>query len=261
MKTKFFISAIFFSSIANFAFAQAHDEFKSKCSLSIAYNSVEAQIGKPEETVWKYAYASTYDREGDKKDNSYSFSIIPKYSISDDVTLRFEFSITKINVTNYYFISHNQYGYFKDTIQQKIFRYMPGIQWSFFKKKRIETYCGLSAIYLNYGKTYWSEYSIDLNPGGNWYFLNTSVPGGFAAGAGAFAGFNFYLHKNISFGAELSSSLLYYKIGGKFTASGIHFITSSGTTNVLDPYWIAHDSFEGTQFSKMLSSFNISIYF
>src|ERR1041385_5788439 len=133
-------------SLATFSVAQTDsakaNEYKWEVSASI--NSVEAQIDQNVIDSWGlYPYSNLY-YEGNKLNKSISTSITPKHLIKKDFLLRCEFGFTNI-----YIISHlngandsnatpsTQYLIKDDTMQQKIFRLIPGIQWNFIKAKFI----------------------------------------------------------------------------------------------------------------------------
>lgn len=250
----------------NISFSQ--DVNKNKWGCSFAINSVEAQIGTPLLDTWGDA-TNNFRNAADFTDHSISLSIIPKYFISEDVVLRFEIGITNINMLHYW----DSYGAsFPDpytshtiiinTIEQKINRYLPGIQWSFLKTKRIECYVGFSASYTHYSSMhYFNSYAINGLPKDTVSFLdaqNDIAKGGFAAGIGSFAGFNVHLFKYISIGAEFSSSLLYYKIGGEFdieTAAQFPKPPISYSSSYFT------NSYKGIQFSQILASLNLTVQF
>jgi hypothetical protein len=254
-------------SFISFSFAQTDSgqvktkEFKWEISASI--NSVEAQIGDPLITSWDWAYQNLVVL-GNRTDKSFSFSIIPKYSIGDNVKLRCEFGMTNIYLTSHYNGVNNYNTNFPDnlikddTIQQKAFRFVPGIQWTFIKKKFVEFHCGFSADYFYYGKMYWKDNLKDNIPGDYDRWVGTT-PGGFAVGTGAFAGFNIYPCKHISFGAEFSSTFLYYKIGGVQEGERIFHFSSAPAT--IREWRISDNVAKGTQFSKVMSSVNITLHF
>ena len=140
---------------------------------------------------------------------------------------------------------------------------MPGIQWNFMKNKFIESYCGMSATYLHYSiMNYTNRFETrdlpsDSLTGG--FLDKATATGGFAAGAGAFAGFNIYLHKHISIGAEFSSAILYYKIGGSFAGVSMDLINPNPSSTQVYSY--STSSYKGVQFSNIYSSINISVWF
>lgn len=250
----------------NVSFAQLVNGNKWGCSFAI--NSVDAQIGDPLKDTWADA-TNNYKNTADFTDHSISWSIIPKYFISEDVAVRFEFGITNINMSSY-FDSYGsdpqpetEHAITKQSIEQKINRYLPGIQWNFIRTKRIECYVGFSASYLHYSPMHYSlNYSIFGLPKDTINFsliYNPFFTGGFAIGIGSFAGFNVHLLKHISLGAEFSSSLLYYKIGG--LSDVLETVQSFPKPPTQTAYSYSTNAYKGIQFSQILASLNLTIQF
>jgi len=205
--------------------------------------------------------------KGNRNDRSVSSSFLPKYYVNDDILLRFEFGITNLNL-----VAHSE---IKDVINNarhtydaestnKIYRYALGFQWIFVRKKRIESYCGMTTSYINYKSLNHHYHTERINLATNTLQASNDVtditPGGYATGAGAFAGFNIYLFKRISLGAELSSSALYYKLGGKATQIYTEF-NVSGPNPAVTYNSTYPNSYKGFKISKTTSSFNISVWF
>ena len=268
MKTKKILTAMVLSSISCSGFAQFNTEPapKSKWGLSIAMNSIQAQVEIPLLTATGGILVDADGNiitPGSRVDKSYSFSVISKYQINNDILLRFEFGITNLNLqANVDAKGGLGHNISTTEINSRIYRYTPGFQWTFMKTKRIESYCGMTATYVNYkdvnntgyGET--RDFTTDTLQ--SIHNSKANTPGGFAAGVGALAGFNIYLHRRISIGAEFSSSALYYKLGG---------ITASETTGQNFPNPISTEtsthtnSYKAFKISKIISSFNISIWF
>lgn len=271
MKTKLFILIIFSLKVC-MAMPQADNlinttkDTTTKWGCSVAINSVEAQIGDSEHGSWSYAYTN-YMTVSDKTNKSFSLSIVPKYCINKNILLRFEFGITDINLSSYYnsksSSSNISYTTYNRTIQQKIYRFIPSLQWMFMKKKIIESYSGICGSYLNYtDMTYVNHVESRDLPSNSLVTLideKAIARGGFAIGVGAYTGFNIYFQKHISAGAEFSMYLLDYKIGGAF--NGTSTFQNIPSTPVVDEYSISTGLYKGIQFSKVLSSFNISVWF
>jgi len=273
-KTKFLIT-LALTILCSFSFSQQDSlrrkEILPKWSFSAAINSVEAQMDQKLFDTWVFPSANYYSYFGNKHDKSVSLSILPKYRITDDITLRLEFGITNIDLVSHYdgigdTTSHG--GHIgvtsnitkNDTIRQKIYKYAAGIQWSFVKKKYIESYCGTSLYYLSYSEMHWSDYIMDnLQTSGRGTNYIASTPGGFAAGMGAFAGFNIYLNKYIAVGGEFSYSILYYKLGG--IESGVEENIYPASPTAIDHWKIYNNASKGIQFSKVMPSFHINFRF
>ena len=272
MRTKFFLVAMFLSLFSYSSFAQKK---KGKWGLTLAMNSIQAQLAIPLMTNGGLLNGGEViiDADGniivkgDRNDNSISYSIIPKYYIKDDILLRLEFGITNLNLKAYYETESfpgNTGFTLKNEVTTKIYKYTPGFQWFFFKEKKIESYCGMTASYINYKSLNHHYYLEDINLTANSLRSSNDVtritPGGFAIGFGGFAGFNIYLLKRISLGAELSSSAMYYKLGGEAAMTDTQF-NVSGTNPAVTYYSTYPNSYKGFKISKITSSFNISFWF
>ncbi len=130
----------------------------------------------------------------------------------------------------------------------------------FYEGKKIESYCGLIGTYVNYKSFHRHWYAEYKDQTANyWGDVIEMTPGGFATGMGAFAGFNIYLYKRVAFGAELSSSALYYKLGGVATMEDTQF-NISGPNPAITYYTTYSNSYKGFKISKIISSFNISFW-
>ncbi len=249
--------------------AQPSKQEKCKWSCSFAINSMEAQIGKPEESSWGYA-TGNFNNFGDITNNSLSLSIIPKYFINDQFVLRFEFSISNIDLKNYYdsefhgsITPETSHILITISIEQRITRYIPGIQFNFFKNKRIVSYGGMTLCYLQYDEMkYHGLYENRSLPGDTLIFSaddNAIAKGGHAFGIGAFMGFNLNVQKHIAIGVEFSDALLSYDLGGEIRGEA----TKQNIPNPpqTETYSYSTTSYKGIQFSKIIPSFNISILF
>jgi hypothetical protein len=260
------IVAFFYS----FSYGQMTNEYKLGFSLSV--NSIHAQIEIPlmtstgnisqgTGTVAVDADGNIMGR-GDRIDNSYSLSIIPKYNLTRDLTLRFEFGFTNLKLhskfdskgTHDHQISNEQ-------ITTSLTRFVPGFQWNLIKKKPIEVYIGMSTSFVQYGDVNINIYqefrgaTVDTITSTK-QLIELSL-GGYSFGLGALTGFNIHFN-HISLGTELSYFAMYYDIGGAATLTGKDYV----------PYFIDdtfdysfNNSYKGFKLSKILTSFNISIWF
>jgi hypothetical protein len=182
--------------------------------------------------------------------------------------LRFEFGITNLNLKASNIVEaplpvDGRYTYSTE-VENKIYRYVPGFQWYFLKEKKVESYCGMTISFIDYKSLNHHYHSENINLATNTLRSSNEItditPGGFAIGVGAFAGFNIYLFKRISLGAELSSSALYYKLGGEATKIDTQF-NVSGPNPAVTYYTPYANSYKGFKISKITSSFNITIWF
>ena len=240
---------------------------KHNFGLSVAINSIQGQVEVP---LMTGGGTQIIDADGNilaggnRIDKSYSFSIIPKYYINNDILLRFEFGMMNLhsqaNLEEKLTFEH---GIYKSEVTNKIYRYGSGFQWVFMRKKKIESYCGMTASYINYKYINTIRYSESrerlTDTLQSWGNVKETTPGGFALGFGALAGFNVYLHKRISLGAELSSSALYYKLGGDSTVEDTEFNVSGPNPSITYNYTYTN-SYRGFKISKIISSFNITFW-
>lgn len=269
MKAILFITTFFISSIcyAQLDSVQIAKKSFHKWVFTASINSVEAQIDQKVVDAWGAYPNANLNYVGNKTNKSVSFSLTPSYLIMDDLLLRCEFGFTNI-----YLISHlngendsnataaTQYLIKDDTLQQKIFRFAPGIQWNFIHKKRMYAYCGFSVDYFHFTKSYWKDNLKSSNPtiNPNYDRWTGETKGGFAAGIGAFGGFNISPIKNFSIGAEFSTALVYYKIGGM--QNGLH--NYGDNVIAISRSWsLADNVARGVQFLKIMPSLNISFEF
>lgn len=261
---------MFFSFYAFSAFAKLGKDstIHSKWSISAAINSVEAQIDQKLFDTWVFPSANYYAYFGDKQDKSYSFSIIPKYQFADDILLRFELGITGIDLRSHYngindtgnsgFYPGAVANIIKDvTIEQNIYRILPGLEWNFIRKKHIEFYCGASINFLYYDEMRWTDYIVNNTSINTYAIYNATTPGGFASGIGGFMGFRFNLNRNWALGTEFSYALLYYKLGGVQEGTYEKHIYN-GMFEII-PWTIDNNASTGIQFSKLIPSFNITM--
>lgn len=165
-----------------------------------------------------------------------------------------------ISTSSGYFASQSYFTNY-DTIVQKINRFVPGIQWNFFTTKKIQSYGGVNLSYIKYGNITRNMYGEQRNALTDTLIEKDrdsyNIPGGFAAGLGVFAGFNIYVVKHLSLGAEFSSALLYYNVGNESTQ-----ITSSkswANTSWETTTYKNKESYEGIRFTKVVASFNITV--
>ncbi len=237
-----------------------------KWSIAVTINSTEAQIGDPEKASWGYIPAN-FNNFSDKKNKSLSFSVIPKYQLKKDFLVRFEIGITQFNILTYYSsqtsTSNSEYLTIDLSMKQNVYRFLPGIQWSFIRKKHIESYCGMTAVYLAYNTLDYTNRTEHRELPSNKLISTidekSTTTGGFASGVGAFAGFNIYLKNYLSIGSEISSHLLYYKIGGPFGGIGIYQTLPNAPITEVTYYKTS--SYKGVQFSKILPSLTASFWF
>ncbi|HTL80568.1 MAG TPA: DUF3575 domain-containing protein [Bacteroidia bacterium] len=242
-------------------------DLQRKWGLAFSLNSIQSQIEVPIAATGGAGMAidanGNFTDSGDKTDNSLSCSIVPKYFLNNDVCLRFEFGITNLNMKNHYDSrqTSNPRNIHDESFQEKIYRYLPGIQWFFFKKKVVESFCSLNLCYIKYGSSIYNSYNEYRDQTTDtvqyWGNSNEKMQSGVAGGLCVSTGCNFYLKKHISFGVEISSAMLYYKTGGQINDVRSGQVIPNPIITVSDTYT---DSFKGLRLSKLMSSFNVSLW-
>ena len=260
MKKGFVLITLMVFPAMGFGQTVENKERNHKWGLGIAINSVEAQIGTALQSVISSAFTSIYDRT----EKSYSISLIPKIFIRDNIIIRFELSITNIHFQNSQNSIDNAYHNIdKRNLKHKIYKLNPGVQWNCLSSKYIEIYCGATInsmlfdqiIFNIYGETRQMPTDTLLA----WSSAKTIYKGGFALGIGAYSGFNIFINKHISTGAEFSTSFLYNKIGGGFYSERIFQNLPNPVVSEMSGR--SSNLYKGLQFSKILSSLNISLWF
>ncbi|HKR03251.1 MAG TPA: hypothetical protein VJY62_01340 [Bacteroidia bacterium] len=260
-------AAMFFSIYTNLSFAQSASPKKYKWGLSVAINDAHSQIAFLGGTALAMDAEGNMVSGGEKTNKSYSLSIIPKYFINDEWLIRFEYGITQINLTNFNTVTSSglyasiHYPLLHDTIKQKINRFVAGAQFNFFKNKIIESYGGVNIPYIKYSAitrhTYTDQRNVATDTLMYSYIENKNIPGGYAAGLGVFAGFNVHVFKHVSLGAEFSSALLHYKVGGASIYESSVQIAPGPFQTTRYEY---NESYKATRFTKILASFNLTFW-
>jgi len=267
MKTKIFISALFFLALSYSSFAQKANDYK--WGLSIAINDAHSQVAFLGTAGLGLDAEGNVVLAGEKTNASFSLSVIPKYFINEDWLIRFEYGITQIDLKNFYTINSytapfppTLYQINYDTVKQKINRYVAGVQFNFFKNKKIESYGGVNFPYIKYYQISRNSYSETRNATTDTLTSKTinfrNIPGGYAAGLGVFAGFNVYVFKYLSLGAEFSSAIMYYKVGGE--SIQISYFQAPPNAPLETTTVIYNESYKGIRFTKILASFNLTLW-
>lgn len=171
---------------------------------------------------WFNVYNGSLD-DHNLRHNSVSIGAIFNYNLNKETTLRLRLAATQISMEEYYDFTDDQ-GIFNDFSavgQQGRFQIAPGIIWK-FKPSRLEFYGGFELPVNLHGEFQLTEKRMQFASGGgntmSHSILNTTLPKGFTAGIGAVGGFNYFINRNFSLGAEFSSALLYAKLSGETTA-------------------------------------------
>jgi hypothetical protein len=136
------------------------------------------------------------------------------------------------------------------------FNVEPGIGW-IFEKTSFAFFGGIELPYTIHKPIVSSstEFDYDSTFTTILYDYNYSgkAPGGFAIGVGAFSGFNLSLLKGFGLGAEFSSALLYYKLGGSMERSVTQTIPSSYNATSHSLYTVQGIEYSGTTVSLKFS--------
>lgn len=265
MKKAFVFSFILFFNSYLFAQFDTEPDIKYKWGIGVAINSIQAQVEIP---IMSGSGAQIIDADGNiitggnREDKSYSISIVPKYHIKNNVQIRFEYGLTKLNLVSNSNHKLNQHTISYREVNNKINRYNIGFQWMFVKTFRLESYFGLTGTYVNYSdiSSTSSFENRDLVSDTLLFKTKTNeiTPGGYATGISGLTGFNIYLSNRFSIGAELSSTALYYKIGGKGVSETEELVAGNPSVSYSGEY---ANSYKGFKISKIMSSFNFTVRF
>lgn len=236
---------------------------KHRWGIGLAINSFNGQLSSNSEAMWGKVNTNLINNSyGEKKDESISISIISKYYFQEDFRLRLEFGFSNVNLMHHY--SYTDIALRQNTnqvINQKIYSTKPGLEWEFFNKKFISTFAGVTASYIRYGDLIYDYdikvYRLPYDTLYNWASMHTVVKGGFSAGIGVITGLEFAICKFLSFGAEFSSDLMYYNIGGKYEEVGITYLPEPPTTETFK----TNSKFQAFKFTRIQTSFILIVRF
>jgi hypothetical protein len=268
MKNKIIILTMFFSSITYSGLAQFNEkQNEHKWGMTVSVNDANSQMAYYGEVGLAMDAEGNMISAGKKINHSFSLSFTPKYYINNQWLLRFEYGLTQIDLTNMSIAYSSPTPSFNstttnDAIKQKINRYVAGAQFIFFKNKRIESYGGVSLDYIKYAvitrNVYSEQHDVVTDTLISWGRSNITIPGGYAVGSSVFGGFNVFLYNHISLGAEFSSSLLYYNVGGEY--SELYSYQNKPSPPLVLTNTISNDSYKGTRFTKVLTLLNIAFW-
>lgn len=183
-----------------------------KWGIGVQVNQVR-RISQLDSYLINVSYA-----DGSTKDKSYSFGITPYYFLKENFALRIRIDITKTNINLYkkphpVFLSTSNVD-----LSQTNYEMALGCAW--LLTKGIITFGGGLEIPIGvYGDFTSSGTGLNYTNGILTYSSknNVVIPGGNSYGIGGFGNLYFNFFKNISFGFQLSTALLHYKIGGSTT--------------------------------------------
>ncbi|CAN5307109.1 hypothetical protein BH10BAC1_BH10BAC1_15510 [soil metagenome] len=266
MKLKSYSLLLLFFVISN-AFGQTSEENEKpdKWGCSVAINNPHSHLAYYGEVGLAMDADGNMLNAAAKTNKSYSLSVIPKCYISSAVLIRFEYGLTRLDLKSkavVYNEGTSSYPTTYDTINQNINRFVLGVQYDFFKKKKFELFFGINGLYSKYSpitrRAYSEQRDISSDALISWGRSSISIPGGYATGVSVSAGLNVFLNSHFSLGTEFSYGLLYYNVGGKFSEEYLYQIlpnTSEKVTNTMT------NSYKGIRFTKIMPSFNLSVWF
>lgn len=253
--------------ICSFCYAQQDPgTYKTnfKWEVSVAYNSVDAQINQALINSWYFPYNDFYGYFGNKKDKSFSFSVIPSMRISDNLKLRIELGNTSIKLEKQYNGVNDSNSFGANTkannrISQNIYRFALGIETQLISKKKVHAFCGVG-IYMNYYKKMKWHVFVELNdtPGRATEYDSQTI-GGFAVGPGMFSGLKFQITDCFALSAEFCSVLMYYHVGGAQEGTITNYYPNYPTETT---FFSMNDNLsDGFQFFKPMPSFKMAFQF
>lgn len=183
------------------------------------------------------------------KDKSYALGLFGSYKVKESI-VRLRFNYTKINIEEYHDLYQTGTKDFTSVkgLQNKI-TIAPGITW-ILNNNKLDLYFGFELPLTLHGKyKLVSEIILSDSASGSIlssYYGTAEIPKGYSIGIGGIGGFNYFIHPNLSVGAEYSPSLLYAKLGGQ--TRGEYGYTTE-------------DALEGFTFFEQRFSIGISIWF
>ena len=160
------------------------------------------------------------------KDSMNHYNLFARHYLKDDLALRLGFGTTYLNNNTFNedsvtIASGNRALQTVDSTTSRFdFKVSVGIEKHLGTTRRLDPYVGadLSIIRLGATKTDVDIEQIDVTGTAN---ESTSIQndGGAGFGLGAIAGFNYFLSKNLSIGAEFGYAYSYIKTGGDYSIS------------------------------------------
>jgi hypothetical protein len=194
------------------------------------------------------------------KDRSYAVGILGFYKVNAS-TLRVRLNKTKINIEEYhdlYLTGTRDYTSVKG--QQKKLTIAPGISWNVSESK-LKVYFGFEIPLTLHGKFTLTQETLLSDSITNTLisdsYRTSVIPKGYSIGIGGLFGFTYFLHPNLSIGAEASPSLLYARLAGKTSGNYSWTTPPPGQSNSIT----TEDGLEGYTFFENRFSIALSIWF
>ncbi len=191
----------------------------AKFGLTLQVNSLnydDIKVG------WFNTYNSSLD-DHTMRHNSYSIGAMAQYNLSTLTTIRLRVAVTQLKMNEYYdFIDEMEIlSDVSVTGNQTRFAIAPGMVWK-VNQNKMQFYGGFELPVNLHGEFKLMETRLQYDTGGSnltHSTLATTIPKGFSAGMGAIGGFQYFIKRNITIGAEFSSALLYAKLSGETAAT------------------------------------------
>ena len=204
--------------------SHAQDTTKTKMNkfgISVQVNTIDKFSQYDNTVLNNFGYN---DLHGEWQNKSLSFGLTGIDNLNENLFLRFKSDMTTLNIVFHRDSRKDGYGTVPATnivgdaqIKQIRYSIVPGMAWQISKNK-FSGYGGFelplniykSFTYIGQENDYDSTFTT-VNYNG---FYSYSMPGGYSFGAGAFAGFKICPLQHFYIGAEFSSAILYYHLGG-----------------------------------------------
>lgn len=263
MKNKIIISTILLYSLSYNVFAQlpaTQDKKKGKWQIGVNLNSIEPirDLGA------NYGVTGFGNPPDHIQDFSFNTGLDCFYKLTGKIALRMTTKITKYHIVNHTDtreilpFSSSTYYIIQSKKESSIINISPGILWS-WNYEKISPYGGFQVEVKKYNDLTINATSSEYNSSTNLLMSNNNQTireeEGISFGAGPFAGFAIQMFKNIYIGADLSSSISYYKLGGTIEIIDTNTITTMTNTQ----HW--QQTMEGIKFSNCSTSIILSIIF
>ncbi len=233
-----------------------------KWGVGVQVNSVEG-FSQYEKSLFDYSSYSILEFEW--KNNSYSSGVRGIYRLNENTFLNCQAGTTQINLSSN---SDSRTGssavpgaYTLGNSQITEARYYcsPRIGWE-MRKSKFGFNGGFAILFTSYSDYKLEGHGNDYDANNTmvaYYKFHRTASGGYTTGTGAFAGFNVYLFKHISIGADVSSALIYYKLGSTITTTYEQIYPTGVPSNTYSFFY----SRKGFEYSGEKLSFNIIYLF
>jgi hypothetical protein len=189
--------------------------------ISPTFNTLDpySKVGEIDFSPGKYLNG------GDYTDKSFAVGVIGKYFLSESIAARLKLVYTKRNVqdTRSLTDSSNNFSLYDEHFDQTLFTAAPGIQWTYFIE-HISFYGGFDLPFTFQSDLVQNEHIEQSSPQDSISIItdNTyTIPGGYSAGLGVFAGTTYYFTAHVGVGFETSIAYEYSSLGGEINISSV----------------------------------------